>query len=103
MRLVRGGSFRMGSEDFYPEKAPVRTVTVGDFWIDETPVTNAAFTRFIAATGYVTFAERFLSAHEFPGCTLDMLTPGSFVFQPPEGSVRPPPASTRIAKRQASS
>ncbi len=33
----------MGSEDFYPEEAPCRRVEVGDFWIDETPVTNGAF------------------------------------------------------------
>ncbi|NWK94298.1 gliding motility-associated lipoprotein GldK [Sphingobium lactosutens] len=86
MRLVRGGTFPMGSENFYPEEAPVRTVTVGDYWMDETPVTNAACARFIAVTGYVTFAERFLSAHEFPGYPLDMLMPGSCVFQPPEGA-----------------
>lgn len=84
MRLVRGGTFRMGSEDFYPEEAPVRSATVGDFWMDEAPVTNAAFGRFIGATGYVTFAERFLSAHEFPDYSLDMLMPGSSVFQPPQ-------------------
>ena len=84
MRLVRGGTFRMGSDDFYPEEAPVRSESVGDFWMDETPVTNAQFGRFVAATGYVTFAERFLSPHAFPGYTLDMLMPGSSVFQPPE-------------------
>lgn len=85
MRLIRGGTFRMGSEDFYPEEAPVRSVTVGDFWMDETPVTNAAFAAFVAATGYRTLAERFLSAIDFPGYTADMLVPGSSVFQPPEG------------------
>ncbi|HEX7854289.1 MAG TPA: formylglycine-generating enzyme family protein [Sphingobium sp.] len=84
MRLIRGGAFRMGSEDFYPEEAPVRSVTVGDFWMDEAPVTNADFAAFVAATGYATFAERFLSAQDFPGYTPDMLVPGSSVFQPPE-------------------
>ncbi len=84
MRLVRGGVFLMGSEDFYPEEAPVRSVTVGDFWMDETPVTNAQFAAFVAATGYRTLAEQFLSASDFPGYTPDMLVPGSSIFQPPE-------------------
>ena len=43
MRLIRGGAFLMGSDDFYPDERPVRTAEVGDFWIDETPVTNAQF------------------------------------------------------------
>ncbi|MFT3967905.1 MAG: formylglycine-generating enzyme family protein [Sphingobium sp.] len=84
MRLVKGGSFLMGSEDFYPEEAPVRRVSVGDFWMDETPVTNAGFAAFVAATGYMTLAERFLSAADFPGYTADMLVPGSSVFLAPE-------------------
>ena len=29
MRLVRGGTFRMGSDRFYPEEAPVRPASVG--------------------------------------------------------------------------
>jgi formylglycine-generating enzyme required for sulfatase activity len=82
MRLVRGGSFLMGSNEFYPEEAPVRSADVGDFWMDEAPVTNAQFAAFVSATGYVTFAERFLSSWEFPGYTPDMLVPGSSVFQP---------------------
>lgn len=86
MRLVRGGTFLMGSENFYPEEGPVRSATVGDFWIDETPVTNALFAEFVAATGYLTFAERFLSSLDFPGYTAEMLVPGSSVFQPPEGA-----------------
>ena len=53
-----GGTFRMGSEDFYPEEAPVRRVAVEGFWIDERPVTVAEFRRFVKATGYVTTAER---------------------------------------------
>jgi hypothetical protein len=30
---IPGGSFLMGSNDFYPEERPVRTVTVGAFWM----------------------------------------------------------------------
>jgi Sulfatase-modifying factor enzyme 1 len=32
--LIRGGTFRMGPEDFYPEESPVQEVEVGDFWMD---------------------------------------------------------------------
>ena len=35
---LAGGSFRMGSEQFYPEERPVRLVEVGRFWIDRNPV-----------------------------------------------------------------
>ena len=56
--LVPGGAFRMGSDRFYPEEGPVRTAEVADLWVDEHPVTNAAFRRFVTATGHVTVAER---------------------------------------------
>lgn len=32
---IAGGSFSMGSADFYPEERPVHRVTVGGFWIQE--------------------------------------------------------------------
>lgn len=84
MRLVRGGTFRMGSDRFYPEEAPVRPASVGDFWIDETPVTNAAFAAFVADTGYVTLAEMDPPAELYPGLSPELLRPGSSVFAPPE-------------------
>ena len=46
-----GGTFHMGSERFYPEERPVHPVRVDGFWIDEHPVTNAQFRRFVKATG----------------------------------------------------
>ena len=55
--LVPGGSFRMGSADFYPEERPVRDETVADLWVDEHPVTNAEFRRFVKDTGHITVAE----------------------------------------------
>jgi len=63
MRLIEGGPFRMGSEDDdgWPAdgEGPIRTITLDPFYIDATTVTNAAFTAFVDATGYVTEAERF--------------------------------------------
>ena len=49
MRHIAGGTFTMGSLNWYPEEAPLRRVRVDDFWIDETPVTNREFARFVAA------------------------------------------------------
>ena len=87
MRLVRGGTFRMGSEDFYADERPVRAASVGDFWIDETPVTNAAFARFVDATGYVTFAEVPPDPRDYPGMAPEKARAGSLVFTPPVGPV----------------
>jgi formylglycine-generating enzyme len=89
MRRVRGGSFRMGSENFYPEERPVRTVSVGDFWIDETPVTNAQFARFVRETGHVTLAERAPDPGDYPGMDPALVVPGSAVFSPPAEPVVP--------------
>ncbi|WP_278260098.1 SUMF1/EgtB/PvdO family nonheme iron enzyme [Nocardioides convexus] len=55
--LVPGGAATIGSEDAYPEERPVRRVEVPDLWVDEHPVTNAEFRRFVADTGHVTLAE----------------------------------------------
>ena len=57
MAWIPGGTFRMGSTDFYPEEAPVHEVTVDGFWMDDHPVTVAEFRRFVNATGHVTLAE----------------------------------------------
>ena len=42
----------MGSDVHYPEEAPAHRVTVDDFWMDRTPVTNSQFRKFVNATGY---------------------------------------------------
>ena len=47
MVRIPGGTFRMGSDDHYPEEAPVHRVTVDGFWIDRTPVTNRQFKAFV--------------------------------------------------------
>jgi formylglycine-generating enzyme required for sulfatase activity len=38
-------------------RRPARDVVVDGFWLDEHPVTNLEFLRFVKATGYVTWAE----------------------------------------------
>jgi formylglycine-generating enzyme len=87
MVWVPGGTFLMGSADFYPEERPVRTVAVDGFWIDEHPVTVAEFRRFVRETGYVTVAERPLDPGEYPDVDPDLLVPGSLVFSPTSGPV----------------
>lgn len=86
MKLIRGGEFRMGAEGFYADEGPVRRVTVGDFWIDEAPVTNAQFTRFVAETGYRTFAEYPPDPRLYPNMPPEMARAGSVVFNPPAGT-----------------
>ncbi len=82
-----GGSFRMGSVDFYPEEAPVHTVSVAPFAIERHPVTNAQFAEFVSDTGYVTVAERELDPADFPGVPPADLVPGALVFRPTPGPV----------------
>src|SRR3546814_14776133 len=43
MTLIPGGTFRTGSDNFYPEERPRRKARVDAFWIDDTAVTNRAF------------------------------------------------------------
>lgn len=78
---VAGGEFAMGSEDFYPDEAPVRRVRVEGFWIDPCPVTNARFTEFVADTGHVTVAEQAPDPDLYPHAPPETLVPGSVVFR----------------------
>ncbi|MBO0861310.1 MAG: formylglycine-generating enzyme family protein [Chloracidobacterium sp.] len=84
MVWVPGGTFWMGCDDCgMPDAAPAHLVTVDGFWMDRTPVTNAEFTRFVDATGYLTIAERKPDPKDFPGAPEEKLVPGCAVFSPP--------------------
>ena len=87
MLWIPGGTFRMGSEDFYPDEGPVHEVSVDGFWMDRHIVTNEQFVRFVEATGYVTVAERALNPADFPGAPPENLVPGALVFQKTRGPV----------------
>ena len=76
MVRVHGGSFRMGSTDFYPEERPVRTARVDPLWMDQHPVTVREFRRFVRDTGHVTVAETAPEAEEFPDADPSQLVPG---------------------------
>jgi sulfatase modifying factor 1 len=87
MLRVPGGTFRMGSDDHYPEEAPSHPVTVDGFWIDATPVTNRQFREFVRATGHVTFAETVPDPRNYPGALPHMIFAGSLVFTQPKHPV----------------
>ena len=87
MRWVAAGTYRLGSNDFYPEESPVRTVSVDGFWIDEHLVTAADFRRFVRATGHVTVAELAPDPALYPDADPNLLRPGSLVFRKPASRV----------------
>ncbi len=84
---LSGGTFRMGSMSFYPEEAPVHSVTVAAFAVERHPVTNAQFAEFVADTGYLTVAEQPLDPALYPGVAPQDLVPGALVFRPTRGPV----------------
>lgn len=85
--MVEAGLLVQGSRDFYPEEQPVREVEVEALWVDQSPVTNGEFRRFVKDTGHVTIAETAPLAEEFPGADPADLVPGSLVFVPTAGPV----------------
>src|SRR5271170_2498248 len=80
MVWIPGGTFKMGSERFYPEENPVHEVCVDGFWMDRYAVTNDQFARFAVDTGYETVAERVPDAEDYPGAPPESLVPGASVF-----------------------
>ncbi|KQZ83130.1 sulfatase-modifying factor 1 [Microbacterium sp. Root166] len=87
MVRIDGGSFRMGSSEFYSDETPVHDRAVAPFLIDRYEVTNEQYTRFVEETGYVTVAERELDPADFPGADPAALVPGAMVFTPTAGPV----------------
>jgi len=93
MVWIEGRTYRMGSDEHYPEERPVHRVTVDGFWIDRFAVTNEEFARFVEATGHVTFAEIPPDPKDYPGYLPEMIYAGSLVFVKPPARVdlRQPP------------
>ena len=90
MVWIPGGTFIMGSDDFYPEERPAHPIHVTGFWMDDHAVTVSEFARFVAATGHVTVAEQAPDPADYPGAPRGVLVPGSLVFHQPD---RPVPLS----------
>lgn len=97
MVLIPGGSFAMGAADdiALADEQPVHTLSVDSFLMDEHEVTNAEFAAFVAATHYVTTAEKPISKEEMmqglptgsPEPDSSLLQAGSLVFSPPDHAV----------------
>ncbi len=90
MVWIEGGEFEMGEGTDSEQSggcAPPHRVRLAGFYMDATEVTNAEYARFVAATGYMTIAERPLNPRDFPGVNLTSLEPGAGVFKPPVGEV----------------
>jgi len=97
MVWIPGGEFSMGSDSsaeslcslpgVTQDSVPIHRVYVDGFWMDETEVTNRQFADFVAATGYVTVAERKPTQEEFPTAPPENLIAGSTVFSPTKESV----------------
>jgi formylglycine-generating enzyme required for sulfatase activity len=83
MVWVPAGRFAQG-DAVYPEEGPISPARVNGFWMDRHEVTNGEFAAFVAATGYVTQAERALDPATHAGVPPDMLKPGAVVFVMPK-------------------
>ena len=84
MVWIPGGEFTMGAlstAQGHSEESPAHVVIVKGFWMDTTEVTNAQFSQFVEATGYVTDAEKDFSPRDFPNATAEQLKGGSLIFQ----------------------
>lgn len=77
---VAGGAFVMGADSIQPEEGPAKRARVGPFAIDRTEVTVGEFAAFVAATGYVTVAERPLDPVPHPDLPPAASRPASVVF-----------------------
>src|SRR5262249_1710837 len=92
MVWIPGGEFSMGSAleseslcempGMTRDASPIHRVYVDGFWMDATELTNDQFARFVAATGFVTIAQRTPTAAEFPNAPPENLVAGSTVFTP---------------------
>jgi sulfatase modifying factor 1 len=90
MAWIPGGEFTMGTDDSesMANERPAHRVKVDGFWMDINDVTNAEFAKFVAATHYVTTAERTPDWEEMkkqlppgtPKPDAKLLVPGSLVF-----------------------
>ena len=87
MVLIPAGLYQVGSESFYPEESPVRSIHLEAFAIDVAPVTNAEFARFVADTGYLTVSEKPPDPELYTNLIPEEQCPESAVFIPPPASV----------------
>jgi len=94
MVYIPAGEFNMGASDREgrPDEYPQHQVKLAAFWMDKTEVSNASFSKFVKATGYITTAERKPNWEELkaqlpegtPKPPDSVLMAASLVFSPPK-------------------
>ncbi len=97
MTHISGGEYSMGATDGEggPDELPVHKVKLRGFWMDRTEVTNKQFKDFVAATHYITTAEKTPDWEELkkqlppgtPKPSAELLVAASLVFTPPDHPV----------------
>ena len=97
MVWIPGGTFSMGGDNNQArqDEFPKHTVKLDGFFMDVTEVTNAQFAKFVAATGYITTAEKDINwedlKKQLPSDTSkpedEKLKAASLVFVPTESEV----------------
>lgn len=87
MIALPAGRLLMGSDEHYPEEQPVHEEHVAAFLMNEHPVTNAEFRRFVKDTGYRTTAEVAPRPEDFLDADPADLVAGSLVFRATAGPV----------------
>ena len=97
MVWIPGGTFSMGGDNDQArqDEFPKHQVKLNGFFMDITEVTNAQFAKFVAATGYVTTAEKDINWDELkkqlpsdtPKPDAETLKAASLVFVPTSGEV----------------
>lgn len=90
MVFIKGNTFEMGADNNQADKDeyPKHKVILSGFWIDVTEVTNAQFAKFVAATNYITTAEKNIDWEDLkkqlppntPKPLVENLQPASLVF-----------------------
>src|SRR4051812_35588914 len=90
MELIRSSTgfrgFTIGANDGEEDERPLHDVKVADFWLDRLEVTNEQFAKFVAATRYVTTAEKPPTGAFVEMLAPDQQRPGSWCFRPQPGA-----------------
>ena len=97
MVWIPGGTFSMGGDNDQArqDEFPKHAIKLNGFFMDVTEVTNAQFAKFVAATGYITTAEKDINWEDLkkqlpsdtPKPEPETLKAASLVFVPTESEV----------------
>ena len=98
MVLIKGGVFAMGATDGMPDEEPIHQITVPQFWMDSHEVTVSEFSKFVAATNYITEAEKFAWSGVFDMKTGEWLKTKGASWRHPDGPKSEPNAEEPVCQ-----